>query len=534
MGQSQFSVWEPDPSRRRRTTRRSWALESLEERQLLTTWSFHGVPLPGQSGGPPAGPAQVSRATVPVQTPVALGSLLDVATHPGPASAVNLDTLTFDGGPAGLQTLTVGELIRVEVLDYAVATTIPNEIAVLGTPNNPAGPAFGQRAATLEDMAINSNLNNPSVDSGILLQFVSDDGTPVPLVNRPGSDFVLFDVSPPVGTVPPSGGDPTMGLDPFRISGVLDEPGSPPDPARTAVFGADAYTFLSEDGLAADVSFFNPGPGEVIDSLAALESATLVNVQPPGAPVPALFSLNLFGAAIDLSDLGFADGEAVSQFRVQSFGDTFGVDPSFIGGIPQTPGRGPIVTSVLRAGFHAMSTQIVLTFDEQLDPTTATSTSNYTLVDSAFDGELRTLDDQFLTPVSTTYDAGAQSVTLDFGRPIGLFRPLLLMANGTLPDAIRDLGGEPLDGDRDGEPGDDFVTVLDERVLVRNGPDLSRVGLPQGPQMSNTLAQRFGALAGRGLSSRPAIRFIIANGIPDLLDGPPFGDFTEGFDDLDD
>jgi len=63
--------------------------------------------------------------------------------------------------------------------------------------------------------------------------------------------------------------------------------------------------------------------------LETLENGDLALITPPTS-----FDLSLFGAAIDLSDLGFADGEQVGSLRLLAQGPTFAIDPSFIAGLP--------------------------------------------------------------------------------------------------------------------------------------------------------------------------------------------------------
>ena len=109
------------------------------------------------------------------------------------------------------------------------------------------------------------------------------------------------------------------------------------DATRRASFDSSDYSFFSEDGFASDIFFFNPADGEDFSSLDVLENGGLDLITPPGATAPFSFDLNLFGALVDLSDLGFAEGESVDALRLLAVGPTFAIDPSFIAGLPAVP-----------------------------------------------------------------------------------------------------------------------------------------------------------------------------------------------------
>jgi len=237
--------------------------------------------------------------------------ILSITTAPagGGSNLINLTSVTVER-PSGTETILVNDLIGINVLDYDNAIeTLPFEGAILGTPDLPAGPAVGNRAALLDgDTAINTGINNPSEDGQ---------------------------------TLAPAG-------DPFVLSGVLGTAGSPVDASRSASFDSSDYSLTLDGGFAAQIFFFNPGAGEDFSDLATLENGALDIITPPGATPPVAFDLSLFATAIDLSDLGFALGEQVDELRLLAQGPTFGIDelrllaqgptfgidPSFIAALP--------------------------------------------------------------------------------------------------------------------------------------------------------------------------------------------------------
>lgn len=246
------------------------------------------------------------------------------------------------GAPTAVNTT---NFIDIRVLDYATATTIPFETSVLGVAQLPGAPVMapgvGARAGVLEDLSLTSNLQNPSVGSGILFQFTGSDGAPTTLTNGPGADFILFELSPPPGVTPPSGGPTVLGGDPFQLV----------DPAtgETASFFAGDFEQFGGPGFTGLSSFFTAA-GPSITSLDDLENGDLAFV----ITIP---GINLYGTAVDLSSLNIAEGDAVSTLQIQSIAATgFGPDLGFIAGLPSltdAPGAGPalgIVDGVLQLG----------------------------------------------------------------------------------------------------------------------------------------------------------------------------------------
>ena len=260
-------------------------------------------------------------------------SIVEIGTENAVGSdLINLTSLTINRGGSDV-TISVDDLVGINVLGYDNAIdTLPFEGAILGTPDLPAGPAVGNRAALLDgDVAINTGVNNPSEAEGIIFGFDSA------ITNGAGADLVILEFGAAAGSpIPsdPSGNTLAPAGDPFALAGVTSAAGSPADPARTASFDSDDYSFISDDGFAAGIFFFNPAAGEDFSSLDVLENGGLEIITPPGATPPVAFDLSLFGALVDLSDLGFAEGESVSTLRLLSVGPTFGIDPAFIAGLP--------------------------------------------------------------------------------------------------------------------------------------------------------------------------------------------------------
>jgi len=257
----------------------------------------------------------------------------------------NLTTLTVTRNGV-TEVFTPADLINIDVTDVSTAFPPQGGPALFGVPAvDPPGtpgdeitataPAPGTRNTLLEDFAINTALNNPGNDEGIVFNFASGG-----ITNGDGADLVLFELSPPPG-VAPIGGQVTPGLavggDPFTIAGTGADAG------LSASFGPEAFGPLSNVTVD-DITFFGSGTlaaaASNVSGLAEFES---IGVGPLVVTGPTSFLLQ--ASAIDLSDLGFALGVTVSELELlsnplvvvnASGGESgpFGVDPALIVGLP--------------------------------------------------------------------------------------------------------------------------------------------------------------------------------------------------------
>lgn len=159
---------------------------------------------------------------------------------------------------------------------------------------------------------------------------------------------------------------------------------------------------------------------------------------------------------------------------------------------------GPVLTGVHLVGGVGAVTSLVLTFNESLDPATAQDPHAYTfgkpLPHSSESGpslsdflpflarpKVRAIKNGKIQFASATYDDANHSVTLAPYKPINartFFRVLRVFGTGA--HAVKDLAGNPLDGNSDGVGGDDAVVRWsmkhNARVSYRDG-DGDRVNL---------------------------------------------------------
>ncbi|MEM0982423.1 MAG: hypothetical protein AAGI17_00575 [Planctomycetota bacterium] len=255
---------------------------------------------------------------------------LDVATTTN-GNLVELSSITIDRG-FGQESIDAADLINIEVLSISTSEA-PFEGTLAATPAGSGTPVSGQRAALLEDLGLNTALQNPNGTSGLGFRFVNDSGESASVFNGVGADLVIFDIGlaegapvpGPVGTM-----NFSQGFDPFSLAGVGSFSGNSADfltPEFLTVNGPGAFGGITD--------FFNAPGLTPLSSLSELE-----NVQLSQIPFPQTPPITVFATTIDLSDLGFAYGEEVSELTLLKLGDLFAVDPALIAGLPPVPAPG--------------------------------------------------------------------------------------------------------------------------------------------------------------------------------------------------
>ena len=110
----------------------------------------------------------------------------------------------------------------------------------------------------------------------------------------------------------------------------------------------------------------------------------------------------------------------------------------------------PVAPTLIRFGYHASRTFLVLTFGTDLDPARAGALANYHLTGA---------NGKPIALTSAVYDAATRTVTLLPARSLPLNARYRLVVNGSAPAGVTDTAGTLIDGNRDGLPGGD--TTLD-------------------------------------------------------------------------
>ena len=131
---------------------------------------------------------------------------------------------------------------------------------------------------------------------------------------------------------------------------------------------------------------------------------------------------------------------------------------------------GPQVISVQRYGFHAQPTSIVITFNQDMNPTTTSNVNAYQILAPGPDRVPGTADDVNVPISSATYNAATRTVTLVPAHSLYLYDEYLLIVKGTGSNAVTDANGVALDGKANGQPGSDYMTTFGQQNLAGPAP----------------------------------------------------------------
>ena len=229
------------------------------------------------------------------------------------------------------------------------------------------------------------------------------------------------------------------------------------NPATIQVAPATTSTTLSSATsaqgtvLTATITVTSPGNPRIAGNVSFYDGTTLLGTEPLENGVA---SLNIGTPSADSHN--FSAVFASSDGTLSSSSST----------LPATDG--PRVTSVVRYGFRAQSTFLVIQFNGALDVTSARNVSNYMIVGPG--------GHRFKVG-RAVYDPTTQTVTLKPVHRLSLHRTYRLTINGAAPSGVSNPAGLPLDGAATGKPGSNHVTTLTWRNLAGSARQLPTRGL---------------------------------------------------------
>ena len=125
----------------------------------------------------------------------------------------------------------------------------------------------------------------------------------------------------------------------------------------------------------------------------------------------------------------------------------------------------PTVVSLVRYGFHAQPTTLVLTFSSALDATSAQNINNY---------QIMTSSGTMIPITSAVYDPSNFTVTVSPSQLLSLHEYYHLTVIGTPPTGVTSATGVPIDGADNGTSGTNYVTTLSGQILAGPAPTLLR------------------------------------------------------------
>ena len=133
---------------------------------------------------------------------------------------------------------------------------------------------------------------------------------------------------------------------------------------------------------------------------------------------------------------------------------------------PAAATDGPLVMDLQRFGYHSQPTVLVLTFNEGLDPSTASDAANYRIVPLGPHGKFG----HAIAIDRVAYNPAARTVTLHPSRRLNIHDRFELIVDGTSTHGIVDLALQALDGGKTGKAGNDYVGKIEWAALA--GPSL--------------------------------------------------------------
>lgn len=164
-----------------------------------------------------------------------------------------------------------------------------------------------------------------------------------------------------------------------------------------------------------------------------------------------------------------------TQVSDSALGHYFGM-ASGIAITKTTQGPPVSVVDLRRYGFHQRPTSLILTFSGDLDPATAEDLANYQLIAAGRDRRFGTADDQKVPLGTADYDPATRTVTLTPQRRfLRVFENYYLVVSTAPPNGLKDLSGNPIDGNGDGQAGGDYTILFGPRTLrLAKAPTLPR------------------------------------------------------------
>jgi hypothetical protein len=203
-----------------------------------------------------------------------------------------------------------------------------------------------------------------------------------------------------------------------------------------------------------------------------------------GIPYSQPFTTNIGPAIWGISQGALPTGMTLSQngvlsgtptvlgqynFQVTATGAAYQTSVSYALNVQSV--AAPIVTKLVRYGYHAQPTTLVASFSQALNVSAAANVGNYLLTSAGADGRFGTRDDKNIPLASATYNAGANTVTLGLVQKNIPLRQLYRLAiTGTPTAGLQNTGGVFLGGQGIGAPGTNYVQIFNGKILA--GPNL--------------------------------------------------------------
>ena len=135
--------------------------------------------------------------------------------------------------------------------------------------------------------------------------------------------------------------------------------------------------------------------------------------------------------------------------------------------------------SLERFGFHMHPTLLVLTSSAPLDPERAEDVNNYQIVTMGGRGRNGDLVGHVTRVRAAVYNPATLTVTLYPRERLDFHNFYRLIVDGRSPNGLRGVTGIPLDSQGNGDPGNNYETILSWKHLVLTPPQARRYFHPK-------------------------------------------------------
>jgi hypothetical protein len=336
------------------------------------------------------------------------------ATSPAGTGAVDVTVTT----PAGTSPTTAADKFTFNAVAAPTVTGI--------SPTN--GPATGGSLVTITGTGFTgATAVNFGTVAATNLTVVND--ATITATSPAGTGVVDVTVTTPAGTSPVSSADQ------FTFNAVAAPTVSGISPTSGPASGGTLVTITGTGFTGATAVNFGTTPGT---GLTVVNGTTITVTSPAGTGT---------SAVTVVTPSGTSPVTTSAQFTFVAAG-------------------APTVVSLLRYGFHAQQTSLVLTFSTALAAGPAQNVNNY---------QIMTENGTVIPVTSAVYDPTALTVTLIPAQRLTLQSFYQLSVTGTTPGGLTSSTGVPLDGAGNGTPGTNFVKMFSGGILAGPSPAMLSV-----------------------------------------------------------
>ena len=419
----------------------------------------------------PAGTSAVSNADKFTYNQIVAPTVTGLSPSSGPSAGGTAVTITGTGfsGATQVEFGTTSATNLVVLDDTTIMATSPAGNGVLNvTVVTPAGTSPASHANEFTYTAVAA----PSITGLSPTSGPAAGGTPVTITGTgfTGATQVEFGTIAATNLVVVNGS--TITVDSPPGTGVVDVTVTTPG-GTSANSEADQFTFTAV--TAPTVTGLSPTSGPATGGTAV----TITGTGFTGA-TEVDFGTTAATGLVVVNDttitVNSPAGNGIADVTVKTPNGVSAVSPAAqfsyqVTPFPSEP-TAPTVVTLVRFGFHAQPTSLVLTFSSPLDATRAEDVHNFMIVTLGGKGKNGNLVGH-VTPVrSAVYDPSTLTVTLFTAQRLDIHNLYQLTVNGMTPSGLTGATGVPLAG-QGNMSGTNYVKVISGKLLAGPAPSTS-------------------------------------------------------------